>query len=202
MGNRQIMIVSHEHKYIFFHVQKNAGSSIREVLMENYGGVRMRQHAPAVIVQEMLGGKIFNEYYKFAVVRNPYSRVVSWYNVLTRKEIVEQRKTNKPRSFEDMIQNQTHIYNNRDYEDNELWRSQWNFLSIDGELHLDYIIRYENLLNGYDNLDKSIFNKSIPLPHIKNWGSGNDWEKYYTPELKEIIYKRFKIDFQEFNYAK
>lgn len=195
------MVISHKYKYIFFHVQKNAGSSIRHVLVSNYDGQRMGQHTSVVSAQRRLGKQTFKDYYKFAVVRNPYSRMVSWYNSLIK--LKNSGKTIVPESFEDMILNQKGIYKNKPNEIAELWRGQFDFLNIRGEIHLDYIIQYENLVDNFSTVMDNLFkNKNIDMPHLKHWGVGNDWEKFYTPELKEIVYNKFKKDFEVFKYGK
>jgi len=198
------MIISHKYKYIFLHTQKNAGSSIRHVLIENYNGKRIGQHTDARSARKILGRKVFNDYCKFAVVRNPYSRVVSWYNVLLK--IGDGKKGHliiKPKSFEDYILNQKDIYKDMYRRTHELWRTQWDFLNINGKLDLDHIIRYENLTSDCFFVFWQLATKrSIEMPHLKHWGDGNDWEKYYTPELKEIVYNKFKKDFEEFGYGK
>lgn len=197
------MIVSHKNKYIFFHCQKNAGSSIREVLISYYRGERIRQHGSVDIALTILGRKKFDEYFKFAVVRNPYSRMVSFYNMLIHMaDNLKSKEIIRPKSFEDFILNQTHIYKNWWDHSDELWRSQFRFLSDHQKIPMDYIIKYENLVNDYEHLPKDIFNKNIKLPHEKKWGVGNEWGKYYTMELREVVYKRHKKDFEEFGYGK
>jgi hypothetical protein len=191
------MIVSDKYKYIFFHVQKNAGSSIRHVLIENFSGERVGQHTDMHNAKKCVGKDVFDSYFKFAVIRNPYSRVVSWYNTLLN---VNSDKVIRPKSFEDFVLNQKDIYINSDGKASELWRTQYDFLNYRGKLNLNWIIRYENLNENWHNLSMCLFNDHIGLPHLKNWGSQNDYKKYYNHKLRNIIKERFQKDLETFHY--
>ena len=87
------MPISHSFKAIFIHIPKNAGQSIEKTL-EMYGGkpedtlwgrVQNRyvlQHLTAaqLIQTQLIPEETWNTYFKFAVVRNPWSKAVSEYN--------------------------------------------------------------------------------------------------------------------------
>ncbi len=77
-------MISHEFKCIFIHIPKTAGSSI-EVFFEEYPRT---QHVLATECLKEYGGKDWNRYYKFAFVRNPWDRVLSWYLWLERDAIL------------------------------------------------------------------------------------------------------------------
>lgn len=192
------MIVSDEYKYIFLHVPKNAGTSIKEVLKEKHMGIQHGVHTSAVKAQRLLGKIQFDDYFKFAVVRNPYSRVVSWYNHLLRESESGLKKENiiKPLSFKSYVLNQTQIYKHKDLQEIGLWQTQFDFLSIDGELMVNRLMRYEHLDTEFVICFDDV------LPHLKNWGVGDDYMRFYDDELKEIVYDRFKIDFEVFRYDK
>jgi len=60
------MIIDDEHKYIFIHIPKVAGESIKNKL----GGAQLPHHLPAKGIQQQFPAK-WNSYYKFSFVRNP-----------------------------------------------------------------------------------------------------------------------------------
>ncbi len=72
--------VSDKHKCIFVHVPKAAGSSIETSEIFEDQRVKTREyvggHTTALEYREKYPNK-FDKYYKFAFVRNPYSRLVS-----------------------------------------------------------------------------------------------------------------------------
>ena len=93
------MLISHKHKWIFIHIPKNGGSSATSAL-NSYADVEgashhelmegrtpkndridlsFFQHDTASMIKEKLKeqGYDYDSYYKFGIVRNPWSRVVS-----------------------------------------------------------------------------------------------------------------------------
>jgi chondroitin 4-sulfotransferase 11 len=86
------MPVSHELKTIFIHIPKNAGESIEKTL-GMYGGnpaqtfwgvINNRYVLQHFVANEMrihpLLTSVWDQYFKFAVIRNPWSKAVSEYN--------------------------------------------------------------------------------------------------------------------------
>ena len=75
---------SHKYKLIFFHIPKNAGVSVRNALKidrksHNFPFTNVSVALPIDVKANTLES-IYNEYHKFAIVRNPYERMVSLYN--------------------------------------------------------------------------------------------------------------------------
>jgi len=72
-------------KTIFVHIPKAAGSGIANRLWTTNKGtgedsLEYEKHESILNVQAYLEPAAFNEYFKFAMVRNPYDRLVSWYH--------------------------------------------------------------------------------------------------------------------------
>ena len=85
------MIVSHRHKLIFTHIPKNAGTSIRQWLETHVADAEPQaaKHQTPHHLHTALDG-----YDHFAVVRNPYDRLLSQYNFhLERYEAYLHRKS-------------------------------------------------------------------------------------------------------------
>jgi hypothetical protein len=80
------MLVSHRARAIFVHIQKTAGSSIEAALRDHdpeagphlVGG---RRHVHAVELRDVVGPDVWGRYFKFAFVRNPWDRLLSWYQM-------------------------------------------------------------------------------------------------------------------------
>jgi len=68
------------------------------------------------------------------------------------------------------------------------------------DIDVDFIGRYENLQDDFDYVCGQLNIVSHKLPHYNKSTEHNDWESYYTDELKEIVYNFFKEDFERFDY--
>ena len=78
------MFINHKHKFIFIHIPKNAGTSIRNSF--NINGYdkqvvsKRYPHSTCSEIKKYCGDEIWNSYYKFSFVRNPFDRLVSFYH--------------------------------------------------------------------------------------------------------------------------
>lgn len=72
---------------IYLHIPKTGGNSVRKTLrscvgkqFSEYFQTRVPyMHSDAMDSKNYVGEKIWNSYVKFAAVRNPFSRLISWY---------------------------------------------------------------------------------------------------------------------------
>ena len=78
------MFINHTHKFIFIHIPKNGGTSIRNSFDINGYDKRVARkkypHDGTMEIRDYCGEEVWNTFYKFAVVRNPYDRLVSYYH--------------------------------------------------------------------------------------------------------------------------
>ena len=74
-----------KYKAIFIHIPKNAGSSIEEFFSKQWVSLRVQPNKHDTAYQiKCRFPELYNSYSKFAIVRNPYERMVSWYFYLKR----------------------------------------------------------------------------------------------------------------------
>ena len=98
------MIISHEHRFIFAAVPKTGTHSVRQALREHMSEEDIEQvglfvnkrfpyealaairhgHLSLEQVRPYLGEDLFADYFKFAFVRNPFDRFVSYCAFMTR----------------------------------------------------------------------------------------------------------------------
>ena len=78
------MFINHKHKFIFIHIPKNAGTSIRNSFqIEGYDKKVVNKpypHNSCSEIKTYCGDTVWETFYKFAVIRNPYERLVSYYH--------------------------------------------------------------------------------------------------------------------------
>jgi hypothetical protein len=139
-------------------------------------------HINAIDIKQNIGDSVFNEYFKFCVVRNPYDVVVSSF-------FFEKSK----KDFKTYCKEYA-------YSDVNL-----NRLFIDNIPVCQYYIRYENLIPDILTILKKlgISNFNInDLPNHKNKMRPTDksYKEYYDDEIKEIVYKLFKTEIDMFGY--
>ena len=173
-----------EYECIFIHIPKNAGTSIEEYF--GNGSVRIQPSKHADIHEIKVKFKnSYNNYRKFTIIRNPYDKMVSWYFYLKRNlgdyDIIE---------FNEWIKDPSKFWHANDPISFLKPQCDW----IDNTVE---IIRFENL----DNELNKFFNKKINLP-ITNKSNHNHYLEYYNDESLNIIYNRYKKDFEQFNYKK
>lgn len=99
------MIVCHSKKFIFVHLHKTAGTSIKEAIVpfldpeDLFIGVaadgpvelgppsllkQLQKHSSAAEIANTIGLKKWNAYFKFTLVRHPFDRLVSLYEFFHR----------------------------------------------------------------------------------------------------------------------
>ena len=146
-------------------------------------------HMNACEIKDRIGDDIFNKYFKFCVIRNPYDKMVSKYFMFK----------NENESFKEFCKRDDCI--------------NINIYSIDNKPVCDYYIRYENLYEDlkevckildieYDlkNLPKYYSNKEFNHLRKKNWNDSYDYRKYYDEETRKIVYKKHIKEFELWNY--
>jgi Sulfotransferase family len=88
------MLVSDQRKFIFIHIPRTAGISLTSALSVFADGDNLDfsqvtwepeyPHFTAVEIARIVGEDRFQKFYKFAIVRNPWERMVSRYFYLKR----------------------------------------------------------------------------------------------------------------------
>jgi hypothetical protein len=229
-------MISHKHKCIFVHIPKAAGTSIEYVFMEDLGldmanrhalllgentnktlGPRRVSHllAKEYVQQHFISQKLFNSYFKFAFVRNPYDRLYSTYKF---------RKFIDYISFDTYIKLKLEKFINSESE-GYFFKTQYEYLYDSGKCLVDYIGRFENINDDFNHVLKELnlpqlklkhHNKSLPPSGInrrfktfrrivvdyKTWPflKMNGSDKTLSPEAKEIVSKYYQKDFETFGY--
>ncbi|WP_338733316.1 sulfotransferase family 2 domain-containing protein [Mangrovimonas cancribranchiae] len=206
------MIISNKYKFIFIHIPKNAGTSISESLKvatqeEKHWAVSDNtKHQTfndlisikenAKFLDKLIKGYGFLNYFKFAIVRNPYERMVSLYDYLNKYKVREEILN--VNSFDEFI---NELNNPHSWVSNlHSTRLQLDFVKDNkGFICLDYIGRYEDL----DNSIKKIQNKiglDFNLKKLNVSKSRESYKQFYSNYSRNIVEKKFLDDLNYFNY--
>ena len=195
-------MIIHEKKTIFIHIPKTAGSSIETYCQCNFGvhTIWGKRHKNIEEYKKNFF-KEYNSYRKFTVVRNPYDRIISWYFFLKQTIDIEldiKKKIKMENDFvntvEDWIKDP---YGNkftckRVKKKHYILDTQCSFIDETVD-----ILKFENLNKELNKF----FNKEIKLPTI-NKSNHKHYLKYYNQETLDIVYERYKEDFERLNYKK
>lgn len=208
-------MINNSEKFMFIHPPKCAGTSVRAVLRRHYGsfdGSRELEPFGMDLSNEGINYylsvhgtlprfvKFINdrhdadyfkrrEWYIFAVIRNPFDRVVSFYHHIS----VHRGVTS---TFNDWV---CHNLERDQFTRKNTYKSMFHY---NNELCIDHFIRQENI----EHDAKVVFNKlgivDYNLSHQKHNTNRveYDYRKYYNDETREKVSKLFEWDINYFGY--
>lgn len=206
------MIVSHRHRFVFFAVPRTGTHAVRAALRAFLGDEDWQQQSlteqvrlpvPALAqaghghltlrqVRAHLPETIWRDYFKFAIVRNPYDRFVSVCAMLNRRnpdylgrETAFMKRAIQVRRFQQRV----------------MVRPQGDMLVDEaGKLGLDFIGRYESLQQSFGEACQRI---GIPEQRLarSNATDHRDYATYYDDALLRLVTDFYRPDFNSFDYA-
>lgn len=207
------MIISHRHKFIFFHVHKVAGTSISHALrpyaswpceslqtklLQRLGYVasarNFTDHVTAAELRAAIDSKTFEQYYKFAFVRDPWDWQVSLYLYILKNQNHANHTVVKAMSgFEEYLTWRTAQPSHKP------WSLQKNFVTDStGQLIVDFVGRYETLHDDFETALKRI-GLSACLPHL-NRTQSVDYRDFYTETTSSLLADYYQDDVELFGY--
>ena len=177
-----------DHRIAFIHNPKTAGTSISNWLDENFVTKRGRKHGHHLEVKEYFPDTVFT----FAVVRNPWSRLASWYHYANHDK----------ESFEDWIMSRLATSSMIGFRPAVLWARNW--YSIDtpqadwvGD-DINLVLRFENLNEEFEQVKKLLHcNKNLC---IVNANPVYDYRTMYSDDLAELVRDIYIKDVIRYNY--
>ena len=178
-------MIIHSHETIFIHIPKNAGTSIETYFANGSVRIQPNKHADIYEIKKRFKNS-YNNYKKFTIIRNPYDKMVSWYFYL-KKQLGEQYNVIE---FNKWIKDPSKFWHINDPI--SFLKPQYDWIDDTVE-----IIKFENLNKEIN----SFFNKKINLP-VTNKSNHHHFSYYYDKKSSDIIYNRYKKDFDKYNYKK
>jgi hypothetical protein len=197
------MLISDRHRFIFIHVYKTGGTSIRSALkpyrdlpslptrvLARLGLCPHPGHASAREVRSRYPDR-WRDYYTFAFVRNPWAWQVSLYAFMRQEK--NHPQGDLARSFDSF----------RSYLE---WRVDGNkrlqseFVGDgEGQVLVDYIGRVETMQDDFQALCERL-GIEASLPH-KNTSSHRDYRSYYDAYTRDLVAEHFAPDIEHFGYT-
>ncbi|MEO6154382.1 MAG: sulfotransferase family 2 domain-containing protein [Thermomonas sp.] len=205
------MIISHQHRFIFAAVPKTGTHSVRQALREHMSEDDIEQvglfvnkrfpyedlaairhgHLALKQVRPHLGEDAFADYFKFAFVRNPFDRFVSYCAFMTRDgDLFGKTPQTVMEHFLFVEPPEQHI----------LFQPQASVLvDDDGSLLTDVVGRVEDMQTSYDAICARIGIPTRLLEQVNSSKRG-DYRGYYTDTLREGVAVRYAQDLALFGY--
>ena len=204
------MIISHRHRFIFVAVPKTGTHSIREALRPHLGEGDEEQarlfvekkfkepvlaslghgHISLAQLRSQMDRWLFDSYFKFGFVRNPFARFVSYCAFVTSKTAAFERDPKAVMREVIAAPPRGHI----------IFQPQHQFLAdATGALLTDFVGRVESIQADFDSLCDRLGIPSAVLGH-KNSSQHGDYRSYYDQELVDGVGQLFARDLELFGY--
>ncbi len=204
------MLISESKSFLFVHVQKTAGTSLADILKphalqptdtrlnklaSDLGLVRdwrkfhFRKHANLRKAQSVIPAPVYDGLFKFAFVRNPWERLVSWYQYVQ-----------KTPSHEDCRPGEAFADFARRFLQKPRRAQWWMIEDRGGGMGLDYVGRFENLNDDIAYLCQRIGIAPQALPH-RNKMATKDYRTFYDDGLALAVKHTWAREIETFGYT-
>tara|TARA_R110001592_G_scaffold130031_5_gene343041 strand:- start:1652 stop:2278 length:627 start_codon:yes stop_codon:yes gene_type:complete len=204
------MIYSKKHDFLYIAVAKTATTLIEDTICKNLkykqfnqvfvtAGIEKDLHKHSTMQEIQLRLPEVQKYWKFAFVRNPYSRMVSWFSYLTQglNGLTAQKIHAKTYGTDYLLGDFKNFCNFAPF-----WVFNNQFFHLcdkDENIKIDFVGRYENLQE-----DLGIVCDKIGIPQQKlprtNKSKHKHYTEYYDDETRQIVAEKYAKDIEYFGY--
>lgn len=216
------MVLSYTHSFIFIHISKTGGMSVRAALqpysaeperfimrrppkMAGAGANPLYKvwetlllHPKASDVRKELPKDVFERCFKFAFVRNPWDLLVSMYHFILREpEAAKHDQVKALGGFNAFVE---WVDSTPEPFPKGTTRLQSEMITdAGGNLLVDFVGAYEDLEEDFSEVAR-IVGIQAALPHV-NRSVHNDYRTYYNERTRAIVEEYFQPDIERFGYS-
>ena len=181
LGNEDIITPSSEAKYLAqnFILETKISNFLKKIKLNHlskYFRQTINDHIHAVELKKIIDQKIFDEYFKFCVEREPVDKCISYY-------FMRKNSPNSSYKRKNMTWNE--------FVNKKRFPVDANFYSFENNLLVNQIIKYENLDKELTSLLSYLGIKDFKLTKKVN-NNYRENDPYVTNEQKKIIYHYFE----------
>ena len=171
---------------IQLHIGKTGGTSIAKAFCLKYGDIVMlgKHWRPNKII-EVHGQEVWDKFFKFSFVRNPWDRLLSMY--MWRRDfrrIIPEEMTYKEFLYD---------WAEKDIKWEQIY---WFEDKLD---QFDFVGRFENLASDFQHICDQLGIGEVPLPHIYRTNHGC-YRECYDADMKDKLAEIAKKDIDAFGY--
>jgi len=206
------MIVSHAHRFVFVAIPKTGTHAVRQALRSHLAdgdmeqaGLMVRKQFPIPELAAIGHGHIrlaelrphlptdrFDACFKFAFVRNPFDRFVSYCAFATRET---GEFTQRPREVMRRV-----LFEIRPLKHVLFWPQHVFLTDEQGALLSDHVGRTETMQQSYDDICVRLGLPSTSLERV-NGSTRGDYRQYYDAPLIDAVAALYRRDLELFDYA-
>jgi hypothetical protein len=214
-------MLSLQKKFLFVHIPKTGGNSLQNILKDysedrlvghtpDENGILQRfqvrneqydlgKHATLSQYKEVLAEELFSSLYKFAVIRNPWDRMISYYfsphrgvQVWNRYSFLELVNEVQPAQHYTCSKRQHRLLQILENICKEAGL-RFSFARKRIDTELDFLIRFEDLDKGFQEVCERLAIPHIPLPRA-NRSRHEHYSVYYDKETREAVGQKFRAE--------
>lgn len=181
-------------KLLFIHIPKCAGTSIEVFFAgRDWTDINARtKHLTAREALKQYGRQAWETCFTFSVVRNPWARFLSFFNLV---------RTAEPNVvFDDWIRRVCSRRGLR-FRGVTVHRSMTEYLAgPDGKVMVEFVGKVETLAEDFRTIVERAGGAPAELPRVMVGQYDRDYRKWYTPETRDLVAERFREDIETFGY--
>lgn len=141
-----------------------------------------RSHMSAALIRRLTPRGLWDDYFTFTIVRNPWETAASAYSWQT-------RSAESPPSFERFL------------ETSRLTWDNWPLYTVDGRILVDEVIRYEELDSGLAAVAGRLGLPGLELPRAKGGLRTGSYRNLYDAETQAMVARACRAEIERFGYT-
>lgn len=192
---------------LFIHIQKTGGATLTQALASAFPSGRhlLGTHDGIAAARAALQGEL-DKYFRFAFVRNPWDRLVSWYTMIVSRYTDQtapwrlwQYVRETASTFDEFVEKCTDTIDDVDGRKSFMFNQLDYLTDTNGRVNIDFIGRFEN----FEADARSVLDRLGVRPGSLETINATPHAAYrscYTPRTRQIVAERYARDIEYFGY--